>query len=307
MTFARVLILVFVSIVSACTENESVVKVDMSKVESAAPLGSASAITYAYLPQYSHSVSFERHRRLLEYLRHTTGLSLRQVFPDTFAEHIKMVERGEIDISFTNPFVYISLARLGSEAFARIVEPDGGANFQGQVIVRVDNPAISRLEDCRGKRLIAVDPNSAGGFLYPFGLFFDHGIPQEDFQKVAFASGAGGRQEAVVLAVYTGAYDVGTIRKGTLDVVRDKIDLEQIRVLAESRPYPGWVYSVRKDFDPATKDKIARALLDLSMSRRDDAKVLLAAGMIDIIPASDEDYEPIRTLVRRLNLNGDFR
>jgi phosphonate transport system substrate-binding protein len=307
MTLARLPIFILLFFMAACTENEPVVKVDMSKVETVAPLGSTSAITYAYLPQYSHSVSFERHRRLLEYLRHKTGLSLRQVFPNTFAEHVKMVERGEIDISFTNPFVYISLARLGSEAFARVVEPDGGANFQGQIIVRADNPAINSLADCRGKRIIAVDPNSAGGFLYPFGLFFDHGITQKDFQEVAFATGAGGRQEAVVLAVYTGAYDVGTIRKGTLDIVRDKIDLDQIRVLAESRPYPGWVYSVRKGFDPAITDKIARALLDLSVTRHDDAPVLAAAGMVDIISAHDEDYEPIRTLIRRLGLNGDFQ
>jgi phosphonate transport system substrate-binding protein len=307
MTFARILILFVLSILPACTDNEPVVKVDMTRVESAAPLGPTAAITYAYLPQYSHSVSFERHRRLLEYLRHKTGLSLRQVFPNTFAEHIKMVERGEIDISFTNPFVYISLSTLGSEAFARIVEPDGGANFQGQVIVRADNPDIKRLEDCRGKRIIAVDPNSAGGFLYPMGLFFEHGITRRDFQELAFATGAGGRQEAVVLAVYTGAFDVGTIRKGTLDVVRDKIDLEQIRVLAESRPYPGWVYSVRKGFDPASTDKIARALQDLSMSRRDDAVILGAAGMIGIIPARDEDYDSIRELAMRLDLSGDFQ
>ena len=84
MTLARALIFFLLSMIAACTENESVVTVDMSKVESAAPLGPASAITYAYLPQYSHSVSFERHRRLLEHLRHKTGLSLRQVFPNTW-------------------------------------------------------------------------------------------------------------------------------------------------------------------------------------------------------------------------------
>lgn len=302
MTPARFLMLLLLICLSACTDNESVVRVDLSKVESMSPPGAVAAITYAYLPQYSHSVSFQRHRRLLEYLRHKTGLSLRQIFPNTFAEHIKMVERGEIDISFTNPFVYISLARMGSEAFARIVEPDSGADFQGQVIVRADNPDIGSLQDCRGKRLIAVDPNSAGGFLYPIGLFYDHGIRREDFQEVAFATGSGGRQEAVVLAVYTGAFDVGTIRKGTLDVVRDKIDLDQIRVLAESRPYPGWVYSVRKGFDPALKGRIAKALLDLDMKRPSDAEILSAAGMIDIIPARDEDYEPIRELVRRLGL-----
>jgi phosphonate transport system substrate-binding protein len=307
MPSVRILISLLLFCMAGCTDSEPVVKVDLSRVESVSPPGPSAAITYAYLPQYSHSVSFERHRRLLEYLRHKTGLSFRQIFPNTFAEHIKMVERGEIDISFTNPFVYISLARLGSEAFARIVEADGGADFQGQVIVRADNPAIVRLEDCRGKRLIAVDPNSAGGYLYPMGLFHDHGITREDFQEVAFATGSGGRQESVVLAVYTGAYDVGTIRKGTLDVVRDKIDLAQIRVLAESRPFPGWVYSVRKGFDPALRDKIAAALHELRMDRADDANILLAADMVGIIPARDEDFEPIRDLVSSLNLNGDLQ
>ncbi len=129
------------------------------------------AITYAYLPQYSHTISFQRHRALLQYLRQTTGLPLRQIFPDTFDEHIAMVERGEIDISFSNPFVYIKLAELGSNAFARIVEPSGKPYFQGQVICRSDNPTIRKIEDCRGKRWIAVDPGSAGGYLFPLGLF----------------------------------------------------------------------------------------------------------------------------------------
>ena len=186
MTLVRFLVLFILVFLPACAENEPAVKVDMSKVENIAPPGPTAAITYAYLPQYSHSVSFERHRRLLEYLRHKTGLSLRQIFPNTFAEHIKMVERGEIDISFTNPFVYTSLARHGSEAFARIVEPDAGADFEGQIIVRADNPAINTIEDCRGKRLIAVDPNSAGGYLYPLGLFFEYGITRDDFKEVAF-------------------------------------------------------------------------------------------------------------------------
>jgi phosphonate transport system substrate-binding protein len=301
----RLLLALVLAFLPSCADEEPVVKVDMSRVESVAPPGTAEALTYAYLPQYSHAVSFERHRRLLRYLRSKTGLSLRQIFPNTFAEHIKMVERGEIDISFTNPFVYISLARLGSEAFARIIEAESGADFQGQVIVRADNPAITTIEDCRGKRLIAVDPNSAGGYLYPMGLFHEHSITREDFREVSFATGSGGRQEAVVLAVYTGAYDVGTIRKGTLEVVRDKIDLDQIRVLAESRPFPGWVYSTRKGFDPAIRDRIAQALLDLRMSRREDAEILSAAGMIGIIPASDRDFEPIRDLVRRLGLGGD--
>lgn len=288
---------------SACAEEESIVQVDMNRVENLSPPRPTEAITYAYLPQYSHSVSFERHRRLLEYLRQKTGLSFRQVYPDTFGDHIKMVERGEIDISFTNPFVYDTMAHLGAQAFARVIEPDGGADFQGQIIVRSDNPAISTISDCRGKRLIAVDQDSAGGYLYPLGLFHEHGITKDDFREIAFAAGSGGRQESVVLAVYAGAYDVGTIRKGTLDIVRDKIDIDQIRVLAETRPYPGWVYSVRKGFDPDLREIIGQALFALDNKHPADAEILAAAGMTGIISAHDTDYNSVRELATRLALD----
>lgn len=289
-----------------CAEEEPAVRVDMEKVETLMPPRQGEAITYAYLPQYSHSISFERHVRLLEYLRQRTGLPFRQVFPDTFGEHIRMVERGEIDISFTNPFVYTVLARMGSQAFARVVEPEGGADFHGQIIVRNDNPSIVRIEDCREKRLIAVDPGSAGGYLYPLGLFHEHGITRGDFRELVFASGSGGKQESVVFAIYAGAYDVGVIRKGTLDVVRGKIDVSQIRVLAETRPYPGWVYSARVGFDQGARTKIANALFDLDHRRSDDAEILNAAGMVGIIPANDGDYDAVRDLVRRLGLDGEI-
>ncbi len=292
-------------LLAGCSESEPVVVVDMGKVESVSPPGRDADITYAYLPQYSHSVSFERHRRLLTYLRARTGLNIRQVFSDSFAEHIQMVERGEIDISFSNPLVYISIARSGARAFARIVEPDNGADFQGQIIVRADNPDIRNLEDCRGKRLIAVDPDSAGGYLYPLGLFMNHGIVRSDFREIAFASGSGGKQETVILAVHAGAYDVGTIRKGALEVVRDKIDLGQIRVLAESEAYPGWVYAVRAGFSPSHRDRIARALFALDIHRPKDEPVLTEAEMVAIIPARDSDYESIRNLARRLSLGGE--
>jgi len=288
---------------SACSEEEPIVRVDLNRVENLTPPRPTEAITYAYLPQYSHSVSFERHRRLLEYLRQKTGLSFRQVYPDTFGNHIRMVERGEIDISFTNPFVYDTMTHFGAQAFARVIEPDGGADFQGQIIVRSDNPAISTISDCRGKRLIAVDQDSAGGYLYPLGLFHEYGITKNDFREIAFAAGSGGRQESVVLAVYAGAYDVGTIRKGTLDIVRDKIDVDQIRVLAETRPYPGWVYSVRKGFDPDLREIIGQALFALDNKRPADTEILAAAGMTGIIPAHDTDYNSVRELANRLALD----
>lgn len=300
LAFALFMLLCLAS--ASCSDDEPIVHVDMNRRENITASKPVAAITYAYLPQYSHTISFERHRKLLEYLRTATGLPLRQIFPDTFDEHIKMVERGEIDISYTNPFIYIKLARLGSRAFARIVEPSGNPDFRGQIIARRDNPTVRTIEDCRNKHWIAVDPGSAGGYLFALGLFMEHGISRGDFSDISFAPGPGGKQEKVVLAVNAGAYDVGTIRKGTLDIVRDKLDLDQIKVLAETQAYPGWVYSARKGLSPEIVAKIARAMFTLNMSAEPDADVLRTAGMRGIIPANDSDYDPVRQLASRLGL-----
>lgn len=285
-----------------CSDEESVVQVDLSKRETVIAPQKQEAITYAYLPQYSHTVSFQRHRALLQYLREATGLPLRQIFPDTFDEHIKMVERGEIDISYSNPFVYLKLADAGADAFARIVEPTGEPYFRGQVIARNDNPTLQSIDDCRDKRWIAVDPGSAGGFLFPLGLFHDHDIQLADFETVDFAPGPGGKQEKVVLGVHAGAYDVGTIRKGTLDIVAGKIDLSEINVLAETRPYPGWVYAAREGMDPKVVGMIAHAMFELQYADPADRPILEAAGIRGIIPAKDADYGPVRDLVHKLGL-----
>jgi phosphonate transport system substrate-binding protein len=295
-------LLVPVVLVTGCSD-EKPVKVDLSKREDLVAPRMDEAITYAYLPQYSHTISYQRHRRLIEYLRKATGLPLRQIFPDTFEEHVKMVERGEIDISYSNPFVYVRLAKAGAQAFARVIEPSGEPYFRGQIISRADNAAINTISDCRGKRWIAVDPNSAGGYLFPLGLFYDHGIRHSDFETVDFAPGPGGKQEKVVLAVHAGVYDIGTIRKGTLDVVKNKIDLGSIRVLAETRAFPGWVYAARKGLDPAVVDAIARAMFALDVDTPEHRAILSAAGMKGIIPARDLDYDPVRELAEKLDLN----
>jgi len=88
--------------------------------------------------------------------------------------------------------------------------------------------------------------------------FYDHGIRKEDFAEIAFAPGPGGKQEKVALAVYAGKYDIGSVREGTLEVVSEKIDISEIRVLATSRWYPGWLYSARKGLDPAVVGKIRK-------------------------------------------------
>lgn len=287
-----------------CDRDEKVVYVDMDKRETIQRPQQDAALTYAYLPQYSHTVSYKRHNLLVRHLARETGLAIRQVFPNTFDEHLEMVRQGKIDISFSNPMVYIRLAETGARAFARIIEPfSGKPTFRGQIIARADNPFVSRLSDCVGKRWIAVDPLSTGGYLLPLGYFIDHGITRNSFACIDFAPGPAGKQEKAVLAVYAGKYDIASIREGTLGVVSNQIEPGSIKIIATTPPYPSWVYSARKGLDQQIVDRIARAMFVLSPDDPEQASILETAGMAGIIPTKDEDYDPIRRLSERLKLD----
>ena len=289
---------------SSCSRDEQPVQVDLSKKAEVSVQKDSYIVTYAYLPQYSHRVSYERHNPMIEYLKKETGLPIKQLFPDTFDEHMKMVGQGKLDISFSNPVAYVKMAhRYGTSAFARIIEEDGRAEFRGQIICRRDNLAIQTLEDCKGKRWIAVDPTSAGGFMYPLGHFHDHGIRKEHFAEIAYAPGPGGKQEKVALAVYAGKYDIGSVREGTLEVVSDKIDISEIRVLATSRWYPGWLYSARKDLDPVVVGKFRKALLALRSDSAEHQKIFKAAHITGILPSTDQEYDSVRELLEKVGVD----
>ena len=291
--------------IGGCGEEEPVKKIDLTKWEEVKVYRPENAITYAYLPQYTHTVSYERHHLVVDYLSKTTGLTIRQVFPDTFDEHMHMVGRGLIDLTFSNPFIYVKIAdRYGARAFARIVEEQGKKNFRGQIICRADNPNIKTLADLKGKRLIAVDPTSAGGFLYPWSYLLENGLRREDFAEITFAPGPGGKQEKVVMAVYSGKYDVGMIREGTLKILANKIDLKQIRILAYSPWYPGWVYAARSGLNPAIIAKIKKALLTLNINTPEHKAILEKAGFIAVISAQDGDFDPVRKLAKILESEG---
>lgn len=300
--FSVVFICLFLSV--GCSQDEPAIKVDLSKKEQVSLKEEADVITYAYLPQYSHTVSYQRHHLLVEFLRKETGFNIKQIFPDTFDQHMTMVGQSKIDISYSNPFIYIKIAhRYGARAFARIAEIYNQENFRGQIICRADNQLIKTIGDCRGKSWLAVDSTSAGGYLYPLGYFIDHGIQKTDFSEIAFTPGPGGKQEKVVLAVYAGKYDIGTIREGTLNVVADKIDINEIRVIANTRWYPGWVYAARAGLDPKIVEKVRKALLSLDVSQEEHQHILKTADFVRVIPSEDQDFNPIRELAARVGIS----
>ena len=135
------------------------------------------------------------------------------------------------------------------------------------------------------------------------GHFIDHGITKKDFKEIAFAPGPGGKQEKVILSVYTGKYDIGTIREGSLDVMSDKIDITKIKIVSITDPYPGWVYTARKGLDKVKVDKLRQAFEKLDFNKKKHRKILENANFIKVISSQDSDFDSVRQLALKAGLS----
>jgi phosphonate transport system substrate-binding protein len=76
-------------------------------------------------------------------------------------------------------------------------------------------------------------------------------------------------------------------------VVEDKIDINQIKVVASSRWYPGWVYAYSPRLPEDTADKIRDAMLKLDYEHDPAHRAIFdAAKFIGFVPSDDRDFDP---------------
>lgn len=102
------------------------------------------------------------------------------ITPLAFNEVEEAVANGRVQFLLVNPAMYVDLEvrhRISRITTIRNGSGDQSRNrFGGVVFTRADRDDIAELSDLRGKRVLAVDPNSLGGFLMQLEVLRRHGI-----------------------------------------------------------------------------------------------------------------------------------
>jgi two-component system sensor histidine kinase TtrS len=231
-----------------------------------------------------------------------------QIRPLAFDEVEPRVAAGEVDFLLVNPAVYVELEVR--HHLSRIATMRNGTSTQAQnrfgglIFTRAERDDLSTLVDLRGKRLMAVDPDSLGGFLMPLAVLQDAGlrIPAE-LATLEFA----GIHDAVVLAVRDGHADAGMVRTDILEQMakQGKIALNDFRPLAarsdadfpflHSTPlYPEWPFSTLQGTSNHLAQQVAIALLQMP---RDDPAAIAGDYAGWTVPL---DYQPVHQLLQSL-------
>lgn len=234
------------------------------------------------------------------------------IVPLSFNETREAAANRSVSFIIANPSVYTILEYHGlAQRIATLQvpgDPDPMPVFGGVIFTRSDNSDIRTLEDLRGKRFVAVDRSSLGGWQAALLEITRAGLdPDKDFSSLNFTQ----THDAAALAVLSGEADAGTVRSTQLERMakEGKIDLTQLTILNDQRSayphypyllstslYPEWPFAAVTGTDKELSKLVSVALL---MMDPDDPAAKANRGAGWAIP---QDHTTVHELLRTLHL-----
>ena len=104
----------------------------------------------------------------------------------------------------------------------------------------------------------------------------------------------GKRQEVVILNVYRKSADAGFVRESALDVLKEEVDLDRIRILATTQYIANWPFAATKSAGGKLTEQVRKDLLELK-----DGSILSAAQVAGFRAAVDRDFDDLRERIER--------
>jgi phosphonate transport system substrate-binding protein len=124
--------------------------------------------------------------------------------------------------------------------------------------------------------------------------------PEKDFKRVAYS----GAHDATIASVVGGrvdaaALDITVWRKF---VAEKKVDTAKVDVFYTTPPYFNYNWAVHADMPAALRERITRALLDLSMDNPEGKEILTLNRATKYIPTRAENYKGLEAAGRSAGL-----
>jgi phosphonate transport system substrate-binding protein len=228
-----------------------------------------------------------------------------EVFVATgYNAEIEAMRNGKLELAEFGPLGYVLAHQVAkAEAVAAFGGADGKPVTYWASLVTYPSSGIKAVEDIRGHSFAFSDAASTSGHLFPaYGLRKAGLDPDKDI-KAIYA----GSHTASFEAIYNHKVDAGELNSEQLESAKQRGHYNDgdLVFLWKSDPIPTDPFAVRGDMPDAFKKKLADAVQHLDLMSLDpaDRKILVGAGITQLVPQTDQSYDLIRDLVKTLNID----
>ncbi|MBL3825522.1 MULTISPECIES: putative selenate ABC transporter substrate-binding protein [unclassified Marinobacter] len=271
-----------------------------------AATASAETFVFTAIPDEDETKLVERFKGVADYLSQELDVEVRYIPVKSYAAAVSAFRNNQVQLAWFGGLSGVQARRLvpGSEAIAQGVEDEA---FQTYFIANTSTgiesaEELSALEEeLKGKTFTFGSKGSTSGRLMPEFYIRDvfGAQPEEFFSRVGFS----GNHTRTLRLVEAGTYQVGALnfQVWEKELADGNIDTDAVQVIWETPPYPDYQWTIRGDvnerFGDGFKERVTEALLNL-----DDQALLESFPRSGFIPASNDDYEPIRKTAEEIGI-----
>jgi phosphonate transport system substrate-binding protein len=259
-------------------------------------------VTLALTPSRDPTLLHEVGGELGRYLSRHLGMPIRVHVASDYAGVIEALRSQLVDVAFLTAVGYVLAAREADAEIAVKALRGGRADYAARIFV-LQESAISRLAELRGKTIAFVDPASSSGFIYPMVLLVKEGFvqnrdPKSFFKESIFAGG----HDAALLSVLNGSVDAAAaFDEAPERILKDPMKAARFRYIAETARIPNDGAALRHSLGAELKRRITASLVALNTTEGID--LLRRLYNIDgLVIAHDSDYDPVREAVDLLGV-----
>jgi phosphonate transport system substrate-binding protein len=265
--------------------------------------GAPTELTFSILSAEGQAASGPMWQPLLDDMSKAVGIPVKPYFGSNYTVLVEAMGGGHTQVAWLSAKPALeAIDRSQGEVIARIIDPEGRDSYQSTLIVRAGSGITLEQVLACGKRFDfgIGDAQSTSGTLAPMAFLFNpRGIvPGQCFKTVRSAN-----HQANAFGVATGVVDVATSNTvNTIFLARQNPQIAaQIQEIWQSPPIPESGIVVRKDLDPALKEKVRSFFLTYGQGEGAEAqrqRNVLAGLNYSRFAAADDSYlNPVREMV----------
>jgi phosphonate transport system substrate-binding protein len=252
------------------------------------------------IPEEAATEQVRKFGPLVKYLERKLGMKVEFTPVNDYPAAVEALVNKQVDMVWFGGFTHVQAQLRSGGRIVPIAQREEDTQFRSVFITQTGS-GIRQLTDLKGKTVSFGSQSSTSGHLMPRSFLLQAGIdPERDFRRIAYS----GAHDATIASVVSGrvdaaALDITVWRKF---VEEKRVDTSKVDVFYTTPPFFNYNWSVHADMPADLRERVTRALLDLSMDDPEGKEILTLNRATRYIPTRAENYKGLEAAGRSAGL-----
>jgi phosphonate transport system substrate-binding protein len=252
------------------------------------------------IPEEAATEQMRKFGPITKYLERTVGLKVEFIPVNDYPAAVEALVNKQVELAWFGGFTFVQAQIRSGGKVVPIAQREEDTKFRSVFITQKDS-GIKQLADLKGKQVSFGSQSSTSGHLMPRTFLLEAGVdPEKDLKRVAYS----GAHDATIASVVSGRVDAAALDITVWNkfVAEKKVDTTKVDVFFTTPPFFNYNWSVHADMPAPLREKITKALLDLSMANDEGKEILTLNRATRYIPTKADNYKGLERAGRSAGL-----